>query len=46
MSGGKPIPVGPTAKFQGINWAELDKLTPEQINYLILNYKYIKHSIK
>src|ERR1035437_4371977 len=31
MSGGKPIPVGPTAKLQGINWAELDKLTPEQI---------------
>ena len=31
MSGGKPIPVGPTAKLQGINWAEMDKLTPEQI---------------
>src|SRR5659263_781634 len=31
MSGGKPIPVGPTAKLQGISWAELDKLTPEQI---------------
>ena len=31
MSGGKPIPVGPTAKLQGINWADLDKLTPEQI---------------
>src|SRR5450759_4711973 len=22
MSGGKPIPVGPTAKLQGINWAD------------------------
>ena len=31
MSGGKPIPVGPTAKLQGINWADLDKLTPEEI---------------
>jgi len=31
MSGGKPIPVGPTAKLQDISWAELDKLTPEQI---------------
>src|SRR5659263_493711 len=31
MSGGKPIPVGPTAKLQGITWADLDKLTPEQI---------------
>ncbi|HEY5592102.1 MAG TPA: hypothetical protein VIK55_13930, partial [Paludibacter sp.] len=31
MSGGKPIPVGPAAKLQGINWADLDKLTPEQI---------------
>jgi cytochrome c peroxidase len=30
-SGGKSIPVGPTAKLQGINWADLDKLTPEQI---------------
>lgn len=31
MSGGKPIPVGPTAKLQGTNWADLNKLTPEQI---------------
>lgn len=31
MSGGKPIPLGPTAKLQGINWANLDKLTPEEI---------------
>src|SRR5664279_2064836 len=30
-SGGKSIPVGPTAKLQGISWADLDKLTPEQI---------------
>ncbi|WP_291097708.1 MULTISPECIES: cytochrome C [unclassified Flavobacterium] len=31
MSGGKPIPMGPTAKLQGTSWLELDKLTPEQI---------------
>jgi cytochrome c peroxidase len=31
MSGGKLIPLGPTAKLQGTSWAELDKLTPEQI---------------
>jgi cytochrome c peroxidase len=31
MSGGKPIPMGPTAKLQGTSWFELDKLTPEQI---------------
>ena len=31
MSGGKPIPVGPTAKLQGTSWADLNKLTPEQI---------------
>jgi len=31
MSGGKPIPVGPTAKLKGVNWADLDKLSPEQI---------------
>lgn len=31
MTGGKPIPIGPTAKLQGINWADLDKLTPELI---------------
>ncbi len=31
MSGGKPIPVGPTVKLQGTSWLELDKLTPEQI---------------
>ena len=31
MSGGKPIPVGPTAKLQGTTWEQLDKLTPEQI---------------
>ena len=31
MSGGKSIPLGPTARLQGINWEELDKLTPEQI---------------
>jgi cytochrome c peroxidase len=31
MSGGKPVPEGPTAKLQGITWAEFDKMTPEQI---------------
>lgn len=31
MSGEKPIPVGPTAILQGVIWADLDKLTPEQI---------------
>lgn len=31
MSGGKPLPVGPTAKLQGVTWEELGKMTPEQI---------------
>ena len=31
MSGGKPIPVGPTAKLQGTAWEQFGKLTPEQI---------------
>src|SRR5665647_3203395 len=31
MSGGKPIPKGPTANLQGISWADLEHLTPEQI---------------
>lgn len=31
MSGGKPIPVGPTAKLQGVSWEQLDKMTPEEI---------------
>ena len=31
MSGGKPIPVGPTAKLTGTTWEMLDKMTPEQI---------------
>ena len=31
MSGGKPIPVGPTAKLHGTTWEMLDKMTPEQI---------------
>jgi cytochrome c peroxidase len=31
MSGGKSIPVGPTAKLRGISWKQLDKMTPEQI---------------
>ena len=31
MSGGKPIPMGPTAKLKGITWTDLDQLTPEQV---------------
>jgi cytochrome c peroxidase len=31
MSGGKPIPVGPTARLQGVTWDELDRMTPEHI---------------
>ncbi|MDD2598491.1 MAG: cytochrome B6 [Kiritimatiellae bacterium] len=31
MSGGKPIPVGVTARLRGVTWEQLDKLTPEQI---------------
>lgn len=31
MSGGKPIPVGPTARLQGVTWEQLDKMTPEQV---------------
>ena len=31
MSGGKPLPVGPTAKLQGVTWEQLGKMTPEQI---------------
>lgn len=31
MSGGKPIPVGPTAKLSGTSWEQLDKLTTDQI---------------
>lgn len=31
MSGGKNIPVGPTAKLQETNWTDLDKLTPDLI---------------
>ena len=31
MSGGKPIPVGPTAKLQGVTWEQLNEMTPEQI---------------
>ena len=31
MPGGKPIPLGPTAKLKGVNRADLDKLSPEQI---------------
>ena len=31
MSGGKAIPVGPTARLGGTTWEQLDKMTPEQI---------------
>jgi cytochrome c peroxidase len=31
MSGGKPIPVGPTVKLNGTDWSALDKLTPAEI---------------
>jgi len=31
MSGGKPVPVGPTAKLSGVTWAQLDKMAPDQI---------------
>lgn len=31
MSGGKPVPVGPTARLAGVSWEQLDKMTPEQI---------------
>ena len=31
MSGGKPIPVGPAAKLQGITWETFNTLSPEQI---------------
>jgi cytochrome c peroxidase len=31
MSGGKAVPKGPTAKLQGVDWAQLNKMTPEQI---------------
>ena len=31
MSGGKPIPLGPTAKLKGTTWTNLDKMTPEQM---------------
>ncbi|MBU1056423.1 MAG: cytochrome B6 [Proteobacteria bacterium] len=31
MSGGKPIPVGPTAKLNGVTWEQIGKMPPEQI---------------
>jgi cytochrome c peroxidase len=31
MSGGKAIPVGPTAKTAGVTWEQLGQMTPEQI---------------
>ena len=31
MSGGKPVPVGPTARLHGMTWEQFDHLTPGQI---------------
>jgi len=31
MSGGKPIPVGPTANLRGVTWEQLNTMPPEQI---------------
>jgi hypothetical protein len=31
MSGGKPIPVGPTAKLAGVTWEQLGEMTPDDI---------------
>lgn len=31
MSGGKPVPVGPTARLSGVTWEQIDEMTPEQI---------------
>lgn len=31
MSSGKAIPVGPTARLQGVDWDQLARMTPEQI---------------
>lgn len=31
MSGGKPVPVGPTARLHGATWAQFDAMTPDQI---------------
>ena len=31
MSGGKPVPVGPTAKLAGVTWEQLGQMTPGQI---------------
>ena len=31
MSSGKAIPVGPTARLQGVSWEQLDKMTPDEI---------------
>ena len=31
MSGGKAVPVGPTAKLHGVTWDQLGKMTPAQV---------------
>jgi len=33
MSGGKPLPVGPTAKIADVTWEQLGQMAPEQIRY-------------
>jgi len=31
MSGGKPVPEGPTARLAGVTWDQLGKMTPDQV---------------
>jgi len=31
MSGGKPLPVGPTARIADVTWEQLGQMTPEQV---------------
>ena len=33
MSGGKPLPIGPTARIADVTWEQLGQMTPEQIRY-------------
>ena len=36
MSGGKPVPVGPTARLpKGMSWDDLAKLSPDEINLVL-----------
>ena len=36
MSGGKPVPIGPTARLGSATWEQLAKMTPEQIKDCLL----------